>query len=190
MYEKYTTDAIVLSQFEHGEQDRIFTLFTRDFGLVRAQARAVRTMGSKMRTALTLFAPTSLSLVRGTRGWRIAGARADFFEPLSEDGVYAYSRIVHLVTRLVRGEEKNQYLFDVLHGARIACTNPHPLSIASSELLCVARVLYALGYLSPQALTAALFTHAHYEEKDLHTVEGVKGDMVTTVNKALSETQL
>ncbi|MBI4067920.1 recombination protein O N-terminal domain-containing protein [Candidatus Kaiserbacteria bacterium] len=190
MYKKYTTNAVVLGNQAYGEHDKVFAFYTRDFGLVRARASAVRTMGSKMRTALSLFAHTSVSLVRGTRGWRVAGSMVMSHEALSPEGVHAYARIAQLCLRLVRGEEANPYLLEVLVGARDACVAHTTLSLASVELLCVARILYALGYISPQALTAALFTHAQYADTDITTVEGTKKDMLSTVNKALSETQL
>lgn len=190
MYEKYTTDAVVLAQYDLREHDRTFALYTRDFGLVHARASGVRKMESRMRSAITLFSPASVSLVRGTRGWRLAGARASTYEALSIEGVHAYARIAQLLMRLVRGEERNGYLFEVLCGARSACAAPNALSVAAAELLCVARMLYALGYLSPQALTAALFTHAQYAEQDLGMVEHAKKDILGTVNSALAETQL
>jgi DNA repair protein RecO len=190
MYSKYTTDAIVLAHYVYGEYDRTFTLYTRDFGLIRARASAVRKMESRQRYALTLFSIASVSLVRGERGWRVAGAKAVPYMALSQEGVHTYARIIQLVMRLVQGEEPNHYFFEVLRGAREACVIPHTLSLASTELLCVARLLFALGYLSPQALTTALFTHAHYKEKDLHVVEDTKKDMLTNVNQAIAETQL
>lgn len=190
MYEKYTTDAIVIAAYEQGEHDRAFVLFTRDFGLVRARASAVRRMESKMRSALTLFAHASVSLVRGGRGWRVAGARAGSSGPCSAEGVHAYARITQLVMRLVRGEEANPYLFDVLYGARLACTAQDGARVATAELLCVARILYALGYLSPQALTSALFVHAQYGADDLSMVEKARKDMLTSVNSAIAESQL
>ena len=173
-----------------GEHDKVFALYTHDFGLVRARASAVRTMHSRMRSALTLFSHASVSLIRGTRGWRIAGSHVVPHDVLSAEGVHTYARIAQLCLRLVRGEEANPYLFEVLVGARGACVAHTTISLASVELLCVARILYALGYISPQALTAALFTHAQYAQSDLSIVEGTQKDMLLSVNKALSETQL
>lgn len=190
MYEKYTTDAIIIAAYEHGEHDKVFALYTRDFGLVRARASAVRKIESRMRSALALFSHASVSLVRGARGWRVAGARGESSEKLSSEGAHAYARIVQLVLRLVRGEETNPYLFDVLCGARSACVEKDGTRIAAAELLCVARVLYALGYLSPSALASALFVHAQYGEQDLSVVERVREDMLTSVNGAIAESQL
>lgn len=188
MYEKYTTDALVVSDREHGEFDKVFALYTRDFGLVYARASAVRKMHSKMRPALALFSHASVSLVRGTRGWRITGARAYINAPLVPQGAHACGRIMQLTLRLVHGEERNEYLFNALLGARAALVEGEVAP--TIELLCVARVLYALGYLSSGALTSALFVHAHYATDDLAVVEEGRTDMLRVINSAIAETQL
>lgn len=191
MYEKYTTDALVLADKERGEHDKVFTLYTRDFGLVHARASAVRKMSSRMRPALSLFAPASVSLVRGTQGWRIAGARESASNSLTTQGVHAFARVVQLLIRLVHGEGENKYLFETLIGARdIFSIQGSSATVASAELLCVARTLYSLGYLSPAALTAALFVHTHYAEDVLGVVDRERDHMLRTVNSALVETQL
>src|SRR5665213_2708544 len=75
MYQKYHTEALVLGSRESGEADKVFALFTRDFGLVRARASSVRSESSKMRYALQKYSRASISLVRGKRGWRILDTR-------------------------------------------------------------------------------------------------------------------
>jgi hypothetical protein len=197
MYDKYTTEALVLHAREHGERDKIFALYTRDFGLVHARASAVCTMHSRMRPALTLFAPALVSLVRGTRGWRIAGARAGTKGNLRPEGAHTFARIVQLLLRLVRGEECNRYVFEALSGARDVLAHMEASGkasekerVATTELLCVARILYGLGYISPHALTSALFTHAHYQPQDFAVVEQTRTDILVRVNGAIAESQL
>ena len=146
-------------------------------------------MHSKMRSALVLFAVTSVSLVRGTRDWRIAGARARKTESLSATGAHTFARIAQLLLRLVRGEESNNYVFETIHGAR-NLLGTGAGNVEMTELLCVARMLYALGYISPQALTAVLFTHAHYSHEDLLFVEKERMNMLSSVNVAIAESQL
>ncbi len=68
MYAKYTTEACVMSARDRGEADRLYALYTREFGLVLARASAVRRQTSKMRAALTLGSHVTLSLVKGKRG--------------------------------------------------------------------------------------------------------------------------
>lgn len=190
-YEKYTTDALVLADRERGEHDKLFTLYTCDFGLVRARASAVRKMSSRMRPALPLFASASVSLVRGTQGWRIVGARESASRLLTTQGVHAFARIVQLLIRLVRGEGENQYLFETLKGARdIFSIQGSSATVSSAELLCVARTLYSLGYLSPAVFSPALFVHTHYTEEDLGVVYKEREHILRTVNNAIVETQL
>jgi len=190
MYRKYHTEAIVLSSRESGENDRAFALYTRDFGLVRARASAVRTEGSKMRYALQSYAVAGVSLVRGKRGWRIAGATAQRGAAGSVESLFAIARIAALALRLVQGEEKNEYLFIALSEAHQALMHRACEAQGMIELVCVARVLYALGYLSDEALQTALFTHTAYTGESLLEAETMKDSLLSSVNRAIRETQL
>ena len=195
MYQKYQTDALVLSSRELGEADKMYALFTRDFGLVRARASAVRREASRMRYALQNYALVHVSLVRGKRGWRIAGARSEG----AALGLGAFARAAELVTRLVPGEEKNDYLYESLLGAHQAlmqgCGGPtsrggRTSAISTIEIVCVARVLYALGYISAEALQTALFTHADFQSDDIREAESLRPKLLASINHALAETQL
>src|SRR5580698_3696899 len=114
MYQKYHTDALIVGSREHGEADKVFALFTKDFGLVRARASAVRNERSKMRYALQKYARANTSLIKGKRGWRVAGATAIKSASGDVRGVSTFARISELVLRLVHGEETNAYLFAAL----------------------------------------------------------------------------
>lgn len=190
MYQKYQTDAIVLGSREVGEADKTFSLLTRDFGLVRARASAVRTEMSKMRSALQNYAQTNISLVRGKRGWRIAGARASRGFSIATDpkAVSAMARVAELTLRLVGYDEKNDYLYETLSGAQAALVRGG--TAETIEILCVARVLYSLGYLSVEALETILFTHANYETSHAQEAEGLRDTLLASINHALTETQL
>src|SRR3989344_3992259 len=100
MYQKYHTEALVLGSREQGESDRVFSLYTRDFGLVRARASAVRSERSRMRYALQHYAHARVSLVRGKRGWRIAGTSVVRIATGDQKEVATFARIAELVKRL------------------------------------------------------------------------------------------
>jgi len=195
MYQKYQTDAIVLSGRESGEADKIYALYTRDFGLVRARASAVRRESSRMRYSLQSFSLANVSLVRGKRSWRVAGARPLENIAVTENmrGVEAYGRIADLVAKLVAGEEKNEYLYETLVEARHALVaskfNLEP-AIPTIEIICVARVLYTLGYISAEALNTTLFTHTDYAVESLREAEMRREKLLASINHALTETQL
>jgi recombinational DNA repair protein (RecF pathway) len=190
MYQKYHTEALVLSARETGEADRTYALFTRDFGLVWARASAVRSEKSKMRYALQSYSRAHLSLIKGKRGWRVAGAAALVAAGRDASGVSAFARISELVLRLVHGEEYNAYLFDVLAETHLALMRDKVEAHATIEIVGVARVLYALGYLSAEALETALFTHTAYTGEHLLEAEEKRDVLLSSINKAIAETQL
>lgn len=190
MYHKYHTEALVLGSRENGESDKTFALFTRDFGLVRARATAVRTEKSRMRYSLQDFASAKVSLVKGKRGWRVAGAAAEIPAVGDVRGIGAFARIAELTLRLVHGEEKNEYLFAALSEAHQALMQKQTEAYGMIELVCVARLLFALGYISDEALTTALFTHTAYTGESLLEAETMKDKLLSSINRAIAETQL
>jgi DNA repair protein RecO (recombination protein O) len=57
--------AVVLRKLDYGEADRIYTLLTADHGKVGAIAKGVRRSGSRLASALELFAEVDVLLARG-----------------------------------------------------------------------------------------------------------------------------
>lgn len=190
MYQKYHTEALVLGGQEAGEADRTIALFTRDFGLVRTRASAVRSEHSKMRYALQNYTYANVSLVKGKRGWRVAGATALALAQGDPRGIATFARISELVIRLVPGEEANEYLFLAVFAAHEALMREQVEAFATIEIVCVARVLYALGYISAEALETALFTHTAYTGEHLLEAETMREKLLSSINQAIAETQL
>lgn len=190
MYQKYNTEALVLGSRESGESDRTITFFTRDFGLVRARATAVRSERSKMRYALQNYTRANVSLIRGKRGWRVAGASALCVATGDPRGVATFARISELVMRLVHGEDENQYLYAALAEAHEALLQERVDAFGMIEIVCVARMLFALGYISTEALETALFTHTAYTGESLIEAESMRDTLLASINKAITETQL
>lgn len=190
MYQKYQTEALVLSSREQGENDRVYALYTREFGLVWARASAVRKEKSRMRYALQNLSHAKVSLVRGKRGWRAAGAAALKNAGGDPKGVAAFARIAELVSRLVQGEEANPYLFAALAEGHTALLQDKCDAFATIEIVCVARVLYALGYISTEALSTALFTHTAYTGEHLLEAETMRDKLLSSINRAIAETHL
>ena len=65
MYRIYETEAVILSSTSISEVSRVYTLLTRDFGIILARAEGVRKSSSKFRYVLQNLSLASLSLVRG-----------------------------------------------------------------------------------------------------------------------------
>lgn len=220
MYQKYQTEAIVLATRESGEADKSFALYTREFGLVRARATAVRAEKSKMRSALQLFARANVALVRGKSGWRLAGAHAlAGFAGDDLKSIGAFARIAELTVRLVAGEERNDYLYDALTSAHETLTLTSVEAVPMVEIVAVARVLYALGYISSETIETdhasfsaenvrdpashrrapalrrgpipvSLFTHTMYAPVHLDEASTMREALLSSINRALGNTHL
>ncbi len=191
MYAKYQTDALVLGTVPQGEADMRVTLFTREFGLIRARASAARKESSRMRYGLQSYTQARVSLVRGTSGWRAAGARAEASLRTSCREAHAsFARVARLTIRLVPGEEKNEKLFLLLCSAHAAFNQATPEQCALMELVCVAQVLHTLGYLSNEALGTVHAADTLFSIDSLTHVSTAQDELLTLVNRALTETHL
>lgn len=190
MYAKYVTDALVLRNSPQGESDVRVTLFTREFGLVRARASAARHENSRMRCAIQSFTCIRASLIRG-KDWRLAGVIAEnSLHGASRESTASFARIARLITRLVGGEEKNERLFEIVKSAHGALHRARPREGATIELLCVAHILHVLGYLSGDSLGSALAAETLFAPEMLAVTEEKQTTILTSVNRALSETHL
>ncbi len=81
----YQTSGIVIRRFNLGEADRIITLLTPDHGKLRAVARGVRKIKSKLAGHLELFSDSKLMLARGRNLDVLTSARLDHYFDLTHD---------------------------------------------------------------------------------------------------------
>ena len=191
MYQKYHTDALVLGSRETGESDRVLALYTRDFGLVRGKGTSLRATKSKMRYSLQNYSLAHVALVKGRAGWRLAGAKAiGGANEKNLKGISAFARISGLVMRFVAGEEAHERLFEILCEAHSALMQDKSEAWPSIELICVARIMHTLGYLSSEALRSAILTHTTYTEESLREADAMRDLLLRTINRAISETHL
>lgn len=190
-YQIYQTPAIVLKSSTRSEADKVFTLYTQAFGLTYAQARSVREERSKLRYQLADLSVGSVSLVQGKRGWRLVGASVSANTMgASPASVRSFARIATLTSKLVHGEEENRYLFDVLANAQSHLLSDPCAHAEEIEILCVVRVLFALGYVAPKEEDRELFTHAKYGTAVCEHVAHRQKHFLKSINTALGETHL
>lgn len=138
-YHIYTTKGIVLSSRPWREADRIYSILTRELGLIRATAIGVRKEASKLRGALEPFILSSVSLVRGREYWRAASAESICNISPSP----AIARPFDLIEKLVQGEAPHPELFDDIELAVLSS----PTDDETSEIHLVSKILFHLGYL-------------------------------------------
>ena len=114
-YATYITDAYVCGTFNRNTADRSYLLFTREAGMLFADAKSVREERSKQRYALQDFSRIRVSLVKGKQGWRVGSVEVyhnDFMRAVSKEARGSVVTIHRLLRRFIRGEEASPELFD------------------------------------------------------------------------------
>lgn len=148
MRHKYETRGIVLSRTPVGEASSFVTLLTPELGLVRTLAQSVRKPGAKLASALATFTESSVVLVHGRDGWRLAGAVLEenrFAKLSSANARRRAARVSGLLLRLVAGETQDTELFPIMTGFLAALSELPEETHEAAEALAALRLLAALG---------------------------------------------
>jgi recombinational DNA repair protein (RecF pathway) len=143
MHHIYTTPAFIVHSSPHGEAGKFLLLFTRDFGMIGAVAQGIRLTQSKLRYHTQNFSFCTASLVRGKEVWRLTGASE--IEEKSVGGIL-HIKILKLLKRLLQGEDKNEFLFDIVKELYRFDIKEGDYEIV--ECITVLRILNSLGYIS------------------------------------------
>lgn len=196
MAHQYSTDAVVLGAYNTGEANKTYVLFTELFGLVYCQARSVRKEGAKLAAHLQPMSRSRVSLIRGKKGWKVVGSveLCNLYYELERapDVRDMMVRILKLLRRLVRGEEKNHSLYTaLLEGMRYCVAHGGGGILTESvERLLALRILAALGYMTPLPQFAPLLSHYTIEDGDVALLIAEHGAATKEINTALKNAQL
>lgn len=188
VYHIHTSPGFVISSKPYREADRVYQIFTKEFGLISAIAQGIRLEKSKLRYSISDLSITNLSLVHGKEFWRIVGADNVDSIKNSDKVIIILAKLANLIKRLVHGEEKNEKIFDLLLQLTIIDIKDRDIA-ENIESLSVLRVLHELGYI---AMTREIQTCI---EDDIALIgEALDQDkrkfINQLVNNALKQTQL
>jgi len=181
--EKYVTKCLVIEAYDQGENDRVYKLFTREFGMLTAHAKSVRKLESKLRAHILPRTMSLVTLVQGKEVWRLVGAEEQRAVP-----VIAHS-VIGLVKRFIRGEGAHEALYDrLIQFLDVAPT----YDIQKSRLLLYYIVLVELGYADAKVIGAeTLKEYLAWSVDDLYTHLLLSHDAVRAhVTAVLEEVQL
>jgi DNA repair protein RecO (recombination protein O) len=145
----YKAEAIVLRQQTLGESDRIVTLFTREYGKVRAAARGVRRPTSRLAGRIEPFTHARLLLARG-RTFDII-AQAEIVRPFPGvrlellRGAYA-AYVVELIDRGLPERDPHEEIFMLIVEALDALDRAREDDAEIASLKFAVRLAGLLGY--------------------------------------------
>ncbi len=182
--DKYTTKAFVLNEYEQGEADKVFKLFTREFGVLFALAKSVRKLESKLRFHIQKTKEINVTLVKGKELWRLTGVEA--MEEMHKES----ASVCLLIERFVRGEIPQRKLFDHMEEYLLLSESSLPKDVATLTLyfVCLVDLGYADGSVSGAKNMQEFFSFSmqdHFTHVLLHK-EAVKKH----VHTVLAEMQL
>lgn len=143
-YHIYTTRGLVLSEVPRREADRLYTILTEEFGLVRATAAGVRKIASKLKGSLEPYSFTKVSLVKGKDMWRITST--ELIESIDPSADVA--RPLGLLEKMLAGESAHPELYKVVEEKLLGRKERG----GDFEERFVAEILFHLGYLQDEDL--------------------------------------
>lgn len=152
-YQLYHTEGIVLAKKVRGEADALFTLYTKDFGMVHLFAKGVMREKSKLRGSLDLFSRVRVSFVVGRELYRLTDAEVIIPSWRLHEELFRFQaagRMASAISRVVFGEEKDPHIWQLVRTAFFLVNAEEfreeyvPLLFYTFQV----KMLYGLGYLS------------------------------------------
>jgi len=188
------TEGFIISGSNYGEANRYLSIFTRDFGLVRASAQSVRKVSSKLRFSLQDNFYTRVDLVRGKEIWRVTNAKkfSNFDKIYGDSNILKFlANIFRLTKRLCHGEEQNEEFFDILTETYqfLEAENLTEGDIKNFECVTVLRILHSLGYIGEPSNVSA-FVESVITRPILQEAQMSRRILIEEINRSLRESQL
>ena len=184
-----TTNAIVIGRAQAGDGSVRVFLYTEHGGLLSALAKSGREERSKLRPHLQVGSFGSYSFVKGTQGWRVVGAvdtqNAYFDLHHSALAQRSVDQVLGIVRQLVRGEERNEELFESLWNFLHATKTLDEELLKTAEHVAVLRMVAALGYASLDA-NEVYSASTGYDLSVLESAKNQNRKIVRTINDALA----
>ncbi len=190
-YQTYTTEAIVCGTFNRNTADRSYLLFTREAGMLYAEAKSVREERSRQRMSLQDFSYVRVSLVKGKSSWKIGSIepRENFFMMASDK--FARGSVVTITKGLRRfygGQEAAPALFDYVREALRVASGEVAMRTAFEKIV-LARLLFELGYVDTRVLPGVVM-EAPIKIAATDIAESVDAALTPILDKAITLSQL
>lgn len=143
---KLKTDGLIIREQQTGEDDRLVTLLTREYGIIRAFVRGAKRIKSKAQSATQLFAYGQYSIYRGKDAYSIDEAQPlEIFFDLRNDieSLSLAQYFCELAGELAPVEdEAEEFLRLILNALHILMKNKKPQTqlkaIVELRLMCLA----------------------------------------------------
>jgi DNA repair protein RecO (recombination protein O) len=114
----YRTKGFIIGKRDKAESDRIFTIFSDDFGKLEICAKAIRKITSKLKSGVDLFSFSEIEFIQGKSYKTLTDANfINRFKNIisNPEKTKVAEQIIRLVGVFVNGQEKDEVLFNLLN---------------------------------------------------------------------------
>ena len=117
MTTRYKTKAFVFKKEDRNECDRVFSVFTSDFGRLEIYAKAIRKGASKLRNGIDIFFLSEIEFIQGKNKKTLTDAtKINKFDGILQSAEKFSSAMViaKVLDDFLRGQEKDENIYSLL----------------------------------------------------------------------------
>lgn len=114
MTEKSKTKGFIFKEVDKLESDKVFSIFTEDYGRLDISAKAVRKINSKLRPGIKKYFFSEIEFVHGKNNKTLTDAKLIGKNFLSLGNLEFAYKISDILDRFIKGEEKDPGVFTLL----------------------------------------------------------------------------
>lgn len=190
-YQTYITEAIVCGTFNRNTADRSYLLFTKEAGMLFAEARSVREERSRQRFALQDFSLVRVSLIKGKATWKIGSIESQinyFSVANSKEARGSVVSTLKFLRRFFSGQEPAPELFEMVI-ASLEVLSQEVTQRSFLEAVLHVRILLELGYVDRGVVPPALIEGVLDTVSAQYTDE-LEQQLQTLLEKAIATSHL
>ena len=151
----YQSEGIILNSYDQGETDKVVTVFTKEYGMLRLFARGTRRASSKLNKFLNIFSYGRFGFVSGKDSWLLIDAEdLGHFDKVfaDQDKMKSFGKITRFLERFHKGEMRDPEVYDLILNSADFLGGCDKKLLADFELQFYAKILAILGYIDPGEL--------------------------------------
>lgn len=118
MFIHYRTQGLILKKEDLGEADRLFTIYSRDFGRLKILGKGIRKISSKLRSGMEIFYLSEIEFIQGKTYKTLTDAiLIEKFENLRKDlkRLSIAYKISEVLDNLIKGQERDEKIWHLLN---------------------------------------------------------------------------
>jgi DNA repair protein RecO (recombination protein O) len=155
---QYRTQGFVFKRRDLGEADRVFSLFTRDFGRIEVTGKAIRKIVSKLRSGIEMFSLSEVEFVQGKTAKTLTDAIAlkRFGKIVTNPEKIAFAlEISEVIECFVKGQELDEAIWETILDAFSTLNEADTKNVSMAYFYFLWNFLDVLGY-KPEISSCAI----------------------------------